>query len=350
MPRKTARPLAVRCTCQSMRWRVAPSTKTPCSASALDRRSGAATTGTDFRHRHQQHDGQHDQPQRRLHHRTAGHRQQRRRRSSPRRAAPAAAKRRLARPLRISIRTADNALASATSRPAPRTKSRWKGKNPPTMGTNSVPPPMPAGTATMPSRSRRRKSATPTSPAEWPRPRRPAAARAGPAEQQRGGSEARASRHRLVVEVLRVVGLRRRTSARPAGGTAPPGQQQHRRRRRRTSANQQHRQREAGGERKNHFSVRTRPLVVEKLARVERAAHEARDRWGSAGGAIPMALCSVERGRRRALRRTRAQPISAARSARRPAPPGATGAAGACTGAPSANRERRARRRSPSSR
>ena len=43
-----------------------------------------------------------------------------------------------------------SALAIATSSPAPRTKSRWNGKKLPTMGTNSTPPPTPAGTAIMP--------------------------------------------------------------------------------------------------------------------------------------------------------------------------------------------------------
>ena len=69
------------------------------------------------------------------------------------------ASRRLASPPRISIGAAASALASATSRPAPRTKSRWKGKKPPMIGTNSVPPPMPAGTATMPIRKQATNSA-----------------------------------------------------------------------------------------------------------------------------------------------------------------------------------------------
>ncbi len=59
-------------------------------------------------------------------------------------------RRRLPSPLRNKVGPADSALASATSSPAPRTKSRWNGKKLPTIGTNSVPPPMPAGTATTP--------------------------------------------------------------------------------------------------------------------------------------------------------------------------------------------------------
>src|SRR5207247_1196119 len=39
---------------------------------------------------------------------------------------------------------------SANSSPTPRTKSRWKGKKLPMMGTNSTPPPTPASAATMP--------------------------------------------------------------------------------------------------------------------------------------------------------------------------------------------------------
>src|SRR3990167_7068142 len=64
--------------------------------------------------------------------------------------ASGSARRRRDSPPRNSMGPAASALASATSKPAPRTKSRWKGKKPPMMGTNKVPPPMPAGTATMP--------------------------------------------------------------------------------------------------------------------------------------------------------------------------------------------------------
>ncbi len=74
--------------------------------------------------------------------------------------ASGSARRRSASPIRSRLGPAASALASATSRPAPRTKSRWKGKKPPTMGTNSTPPPTPAGTATMPSRKQTTNSAS----------------------------------------------------------------------------------------------------------------------------------------------------------------------------------------------
>ncbi len=45
---------------------------------------------------------------------------------------------------------AASAPASATSRPAPLTKSILNGKNPPTIGTNSTPPPTPPRTARIP--------------------------------------------------------------------------------------------------------------------------------------------------------------------------------------------------------
>jgi hypothetical protein len=46
---------------------------------------------------------------------------------------------------------AANAPARATRRPAPLTKSKLKGKNPPIIGTKRTPPPTPPRTATMPS-------------------------------------------------------------------------------------------------------------------------------------------------------------------------------------------------------
>src|SRR5712664_203435 len=58
--------------------------------------------------------------------------------------------RRFAIPVRNSTGPAANVPESANSSPTPRTKSRWKGKKLPTMGTNSTPPPTPASTATMP--------------------------------------------------------------------------------------------------------------------------------------------------------------------------------------------------------
>src|SRR5436190_5614370 len=70
------------------------------------------------------------------------------------------ARRRLARPLASSAGAADSAPASAIMRPAPRTKSRWNGKKPPPIVTNSTPPPMPEITATMPSRKLAAKSAS----------------------------------------------------------------------------------------------------------------------------------------------------------------------------------------------
>ncbi len=69
------------------------------------------------------------------------------------------ASRRFASPARSRNGPAPSALANATMVPAPRTKSRWNGKKPPTIGTNSVPPPMPAGTATMPITKQVAKSA-----------------------------------------------------------------------------------------------------------------------------------------------------------------------------------------------
>ena len=61
------------------------------------------------------------------------------------------ARRKSASPARSRPGPAATALASATSKPAPRTKSRWNGKKPLTIGTNNTPPPTPAGTAIMPS-------------------------------------------------------------------------------------------------------------------------------------------------------------------------------------------------------
>ena len=70
------------------------------------------------------------------------------------------ARRKSASPARSRPGPAASALASATSRPAPRTKSMWKGKKPLTIGTNSTPPPTPAGTATMPRMKHTRNSAS----------------------------------------------------------------------------------------------------------------------------------------------------------------------------------------------
>src|SRR5262245_29356306 len=69
------------------------------------------------------------------------------------------ASRRLAKPPRSSRGAAASEPESASSNPAPRTKSRWNGKNPPTIGTKSTPPPTPASTATIPSRNVTTKSA-----------------------------------------------------------------------------------------------------------------------------------------------------------------------------------------------
>ncbi len=60
------------------------------------------------------------------------------------------ASRRLARFLLSRPGPAASAPASATRRPAPLTKSMLNGKNPPTIGTNSTPPPTPPSTARMP--------------------------------------------------------------------------------------------------------------------------------------------------------------------------------------------------------
>src|SRR5215212_8166505 len=60
---------------------------------------------------------------------------------------------RLASPARSVPGPAASAPERARRRPAPRTKSTWKGKKPPTMGTKRTPPPMPPTTATMPSRN-----------------------------------------------------------------------------------------------------------------------------------------------------------------------------------------------------
>ena len=156
MPVNSTRPAGVRCTCQATSRPVAASWNTPWIASAADSRSGAATSGnSDLRAvairatmprivtpsatctRRRRH---------------ARGRSSRRRSSSPTRAARAAARGAGRRgPLRSRLGPAASALASATSRPAPRTKSRWNGKKPLTIGTNSTPPPTPAGTATMPS-------------------------------------------------------------------------------------------------------------------------------------------------------------------------------------------------------
>ena len=61
------------------------------------------------------------------------------------------ARRRFASPLLSSAGPEASDPHSARSSPAPRTKSRWKGKKPPTIGTKSTPPPMPPTTAMMPS-------------------------------------------------------------------------------------------------------------------------------------------------------------------------------------------------------
>lgn len=49
-----------------------------------------------------------------------------------------------------SLGLAASAPAKAISKPAPLTKSRWKGKKPLTIGTNKTPPPTPPRTPTMP--------------------------------------------------------------------------------------------------------------------------------------------------------------------------------------------------------
>ena len=70
------------------------------------------------------------------------------------------ARRRLAKLRRSRPGPAARAPARATSRPAPRTKSRWKGKKPETSGTKSTPPPTPAITAMMPRMKQKKSSAT----------------------------------------------------------------------------------------------------------------------------------------------------------------------------------------------
>jgi hypothetical protein len=59
---------------------------------------------------------------------------------------------RFAMPFLKSSGPADRAPESATKSPAHLTKSRWKGKNPLMIGTNSTPPPTPPNTATIPIR------------------------------------------------------------------------------------------------------------------------------------------------------------------------------------------------------
>src|SRR5512134_1290959 len=70
------------------------------------------------------------------------------------------ARRRSAIPLRSRPGPAASAPASATRRPAPRTKSRLNGKKPLTIGTKSTPPPTPPSTATMPITKQTPKSAS----------------------------------------------------------------------------------------------------------------------------------------------------------------------------------------------
>src|SRR5688572_20866834 len=164
MPKKIARPSGVRCTVHAVSRPVAPSRKTPWMASARASESGASTRGySEFF--------------------TATITA-----TMPRIAMPSAtcstlagiarpmkapamelveatrasgnARRRLASPPSSSFGPAASAPDSATSSPAPRTKSMWKGKNPATMGTKSTPPPTPAGTAMIPSRKQAKKSAS----------------------------------------------------------------------------------------------------------------------------------------------------------------------------------------------
>jgi hypothetical protein len=53
-------------------------------------------------------------------------------------------------PVLSNLGLAASAPASAISRPAPLTKSKWKGKKPLTIGTNRTPPPTPPRTPTIP--------------------------------------------------------------------------------------------------------------------------------------------------------------------------------------------------------
>lgn len=56
------------------------------------------------------------------------------------------------------VRPGGQRAGEGNEQPWPLTKSRWKGKNPPTIGTNSTPPPTPAGTAvTIPNRKHTKK-------------------------------------------------------------------------------------------------------------------------------------------------------------------------------------------------
>ena len=133
MPRNKIRPPGVRCTCQLTRPPVAPSMNTPLSASALDRRwSGAVTCGnSDFLDRNISTTMPSTITPSAVCTAAAGS-------ASPINApaielaeastASGSARRRLARPPRNNMGAAASALARATSRPAPRTKSRWNGK------------------------------------------------------------------------------------------------------------------------------------------------------------------------------------------------------------------------------